>query len=80
MTGETVGQEELADALEEAAMGSLEMYCSLLEGVTLDGRIDDEDAEMLAREWQADLKRWYSVLGRTGRNVLEIPEPGSIGP
>ena len=80
MTGETVSRDELLDALEEAAMGSLEMYRSLLDGVTLDGRIDDEGAEMLAMEWQADLKRWYSVLGRAGRNVAEIPEPGSVGP
>lgn len=74
MSGETASREELADALEEAASSSLEMRRSLVEGVTLDGVIDDEGAQMLVDDWQADLRRWYSVLRRTDKDIGEIPE------
>ena len=74
MSGETASREELADALEEAAASSLEMRRSLVEGVTLDGVIDDEGAQMLVDDWQADLRRWYSVLRRTDKDIGEIPE------
>lgn len=74
MSGETASREELADALEEAAASSLEMRRSLVEGVTLDGVIDDEGAQMLVDDWQADLRRWYSVLQRTDKDIGEIPE------
>ena len=79
MSEESVGLTELVDALEEAATGSLEMYCSFLDGISMKGVIVEEGAETLAKDWQADLKRWNSVLGRYGRDIGEIPAPGSMG-
>ena len=67
-------REEVLDALEEAAAGSLEMYRSLVEGETVDGAIVDPGAKELVEDWNADLKRWYSVLVRSGRDVGDIPE------
>ena len=79
MSEESVSLTELVDALDEAAKASLEMYGSFLDGISMKGVIVEEGAETLARDWQADLKRWNAVLIRHGRDIGDIPEPGSVG-
>ena len=80
MTGDAVGREEVLDALEESAGSSLELYRSFVASVTLDGEIDEFGAKEVAEEWKANLKRWYSVLRRSGRGIGDIPELGRIEP
>ena len=79
MTGVMVSQEEILDALEEAAGINLELYRSLVENVTFQGVIYDPEDKAVVEERNADLKRWYSVLARSGRDVGDIPELGTIG-
>ena len=67
MSGETASREELADALEEAAASSLEMWRSLVEGVTVGGRIVDAEDEAVVVARQVDLRRWYSCSGVPAR-------------
>ena len=80
MTGTAVSREEMLDALEEAATVNLELYRSLVENVMVQGVIDDPGAKALVEERIEDLKRWYSVLVRSGRDIGDIPEVGTIGP
>ena len=80
MTGEVVGREEILDALEEAAKINLDMYRSLVEGETVDGVFEDQDgSKAMAEEWYSDLRRWYSVLVRSGRDIGNIPELETVG-
>ena len=81
MTWEVVSREEILDALEEAAKINLDMYRSLVEGETVDGVIEDDDgSKAMVEEWHSDLRRWYSVLVRSGRDIGDIPELGTIEP
>ena len=74
MTEETATREELADALEDAAAWSLEMFRSVAESVTVDGRIVQAEDEVFIEARRADLKHWYSLLRRAGKDIGEIPE------
>ena len=71
MTGEAASREELVNALEEAATDSLELYRSALNGEMVDGVIHDAGAQALLGRWEANLKRWKSVLSRCGRDFVE---------
>ena len=79
MTEESVSREEILDALQEAARDSLEVYRSSLECETFNGVIVDPDSEEMLARHLSDLKRWYSVLRRAGRDAGNIPELRSVG-
>ena len=53
---------------------SLELYRSLVESETCEGVFYDADGKAVVEDWNAKLKRWYSILARSGREIGDIPE------
>ena len=77
MSVEKVELDEVLDALGETAEELLDLHEGFVKGVLeRDSPFPDPDDTEFAREAEENLKRWFSILRRAGRDVAKAERFG----